>query len=292
MSGFDAWLRRVVPALPTLSRRRWLMAPLDAIDWLLRRPYAEFRDLPPNRFRIRVGVGNRILFNAAHFRLFPVNFWLEALNAGVLRMDSNILDIGCGCGRFAFVLREFHFHGREFTGRYTGIDVDAEMLDWCRGRFPAERFRWLQVDASSAVYAPRSEGAGAPATQSGSKRFDVADASQDFVLANSLFTHLLEDDLRSYIREAGRVLRPGGHLQFSVFLMEDVRDDQARGAHPGRWTFRHRVGHAWVENERLPEAAVAYERGFIQAECAAAGFAKPEVFRTHTHCMMRWTRLA
>jgi SAM-dependent methyltransferase len=278
VSGFDALLRRIVPALPTLSRKRWLMAPLDAIDWLLRRPYAEFRGLPPNRFRIRVGVGNRILFNAAHYRVFPVNFWLEALNAGVVKMDSNILDIGCGCGRFAFVLREFHFHGREFTGRYTGIDVDGEMLDWCRGSFAADRFHWLKVNAKSAVYAPDA------ATPAAAHRFDVADESQDFVLANSLFTHLLSEDLRAYIREAGRVLKRGGHFQFSVFLMQDVRADA------GRWTFRHKVGDAWVENEKLPEAAVAYERAFVDSACRDAGLTAPEVFRTHTHCMMRWQK--
>lgn len=286
MSGLDGLVRRIVPALPTLSRRRWLMAPLDGLDWLLRWPYREFRDLPPNRFRIRVGVGNRILFNAAHFRVFPMNFWLEALHAGAVRLDSSILDIGCGCGRFAFALREFHFHGCEFTGEYTGVDVDREMLDWCRANFPASRFNWLRVEAKSAVYAPENQ---SPASGD-SKQFDVPDASQDFVLANSLFTHLLTEDFRAYIREAGRVLKPGGYFQFSVFLMEDVRADAATGARTGRWTFAHRKGEAWVENERLPEAAVAYERAFVESICREAGFGEPHVFRTHTHCMMRLKR--
>lgn len=289
MSGFDGLMRQLVPALPNLSRIRPLMLPLDAIDWLLRMPYPEFRGLPPNRFRIRVGVGNRILFNAAHYRVFPVNFWIDALNAGAVRMDSNILDIGCGCGRFAFVLREFHFHGREFTGKYTGVDVDGEMLDWCRGNFPRERFAWLWVDDRSAVYAPRAVD-GVRSARESERRLDVADASQDFVLANSLFTHLLADDLRGYIREAGRVLKPGGRFQFSVFLMEDVRADQDRGQAAGRWTFRHRLGDAWIESKKLPEAAVAYERAFIESECSAAGFADAIAFRTHTHGMMRWTK--
>jgi SAM-dependent methyltransferase len=280
----DGLVRRLVPALPTLSRRRWLMAPLDAADWLLRLPYAELRGLPPNRFRIRVGVGNRLLGNAAHYRVFPLNFWLEALAAGVVRLDSRILDIGCGCGRFAFVLREFHYHGRAFTGVYTGVDVDAEMLDWCRGNFPADRFRWLKVDSRSAVYSPDGGASG------DAMRLEVGDGSQDFVLANSLFTHLLDDDFRAYIREAGRVLKRGGHFQFSVFLMEDVRADAAQDA-GGRWTFRHRMGEAWVENQRLPEAAVAYERAHVERECAAAGLGEPIVFRTHTHCVMRWRKL-
>lgn len=287
MSGVDSIIRRLVPALPTVSRNRLLMAPLDAIDWALRAPYRELRSLPPNRFRIRVGVGNRLLFNAAHYRVFPVNFWLEALNAGVVRLDSSIVDIGSGCGRFAYVLREFHFHGREFTGTYTGIDVDPEMLDWCRRNFDPRRFRWLGVRASSTVYSP---GTGASDVDKPNQRFDIPDASQDFVLANSLFTHLLADDLRVYIREAGRILKPGGYFQFSVFLMDDVRGELARDSAAARWTFRHRLGDAWVENLRLPEAAVAYERSLIEAECTAAGLTDPTAFRTHTHGMMRWRR--
>ena len=68
MSRFDAIVRRLVPSVPALSRNRLLMAPLDLLDRVISLPFAEARKLPPNRLRIRVGVGNRILFNQFQHR--------------------------------------------------------------------------------------------------------------------------------------------------------------------------------------------------------------------------------
>lgn len=269
-------LRRLVPAVPVLSRARWAMLPLDLLDRALNLPWREFRNIPPNRMRLRVGVGNRLLFNAAHFRLLPINFWLDALNAQIVSLDSAILDIGSGCGRFAFPLREFDFHGRRFTGRYIGVDLDAEMIDWCRRHFPPDRFEFHVVPGRSKTY-----GTDHPSPA----RLPVPDASMGLVLANSLFTHLLEDDVVSYLKEAARVLRPGGYVQFSAFVIEDVR------AHPDpRWTFRHRQGAAWVESPKYPEAAVAYERAWYDGLRNALGLQAEAPMAHHTHTMMRWRR--
>lgn len=275
MPALDAWIRRVLPAVPVLSRRRWLMLPLDAFDRLCCLPWRELRGLPPNHMRMRIGVGNRLLFNAAHFRLFPINFWFDAVAAGIFSLDSTVVDIGCGCGRFALPLREFDFHGRRFTGRYIGLDIDEEMIGWCRGHFPGDRFEFHAVPGSSRTYGTEGRGGLLP----------IADASADLIIANSLFTHLLADDFAAYIGEASRMLRPGGILQFSAFVIEDVR------AHPTpRWSFRHRAGEAWIENEKYPEAAVAYERAWIEARCVGAGLRACEPLRHHTHTMARWRK--
>ena len=140
-----------MPAVPRLSRVGWLMWPLDVLDRALCWPWRELRGLPPNRMRIRVGVRNRIFFNGAHFVRFPVNFWLEALAAGVVRPDSRIVDLGSGCGRFAAVWRDFMYHGRGFTGVYTGVDIDEEMLAWCRGHFRPGRFVGLKPGLARGV---------------------------------------------------------------------------------------------------------------------------------------------
>ena len=51
------------------------------------------------------------------------------------------------------------------------------------------------------------------------------------------------------------------------------------GSLGGRWTFRSRVGEAFVENANLPEAAVAYSRDFLERACRRAGFDDVEVIR-------------
>lgn len=279
MSALTSHLRRIVPSVPRLSHHRLLMLPLDALDALLRLPYSELRGLPPNRFRIRVGVGNRLLGNAVHYRTFAYNFWLDAFVTGLVGPSSDILDVGCGCGRFAMPLRDFSYHGHRFAGHYTGIDVDAEMLSWCRRHFPADRFTFLEVKTASAAYRPHGS--------TGRTRFDVDDATQDLVLANSLFTHLLPNDAETYVREASRVLRPGGQLRFSALRIEDVRDGVV-----DRWTFKHRHDEAYIEDPRVPEAAVAYEDAYFTSLLRDSGFDSIDRLPTQHHAIYCATRQA
>jgi hypothetical protein len=51
----------------------------------------------------------------------------------------------------------------------------------------------------------------------------------------------------------------------------------SRGYLGGRWTFSRRLGNAYVENLKYPEAAVAYERAYLEANVRAAGFSEVQV---------------
>lgn len=264
----DAAARRLVPAVPTISRSRPLMAPLDALDYLVSLALGVAGEVPPNRLRIRVGAGNRLLFNQVMHREMGVGFWLSRFADGTVRADSRILDIGCGCGRYASVLAGSRLAGAvDFRGVYTGVDVDPEMIAWCRARFPADRFTFLLSPMRSVVYNPGGEADAAP-------RLDVPDASQNFVFSVSLFTHLLAPDVEGYLREAARVMAPGAAMRMTVFCLDDLR---ASGLLGGRWTFAHTAGPARLESERRPEAAVAYERAWLLDACARAGLAEARV---------------
>lgn len=317
----DRTIRRLVPAVPALSRVKVLMWPLDALDRVLNLPYRELRGLPPNHMRIRVGVGNRLLFNGTQFRMLPMNFWIDALAEGHVSLSSNIVDLGCGCGRFAMALRDFWFHDRTFTGTYFGVDVDDEMLAWCRAHFPADHFNFHKVEVYSRTYNPRPDTSVLPvaphitpsgtsthaATSLNGARVHLAhadaaqteikpnvvapfslplpSASQDFLFANSLFSHLLEGDFIAYLRESARVLRPGGWMHFSAFCLEHV--DKSPGS---RWSFQHQEGHAHVEDRRYPEAAVAYALAWLKEQSLAAGFSSFEALPSTTQTMIRCRR--
>lgn len=264
----DGVARQLVPSVPALSRSRLLMAPLDAVDSLVSLALGVAGELPPNRLRLRVGAGNRILFNQVMHREMGVGFWLSRLAEGTVQAESRLLDIGCGCGRYASVLAGTRLSGAvDFRGTYTGVDVDPEMIAWCRRHFPPERFMFLLSPMRSKVYNPGGE-AGAP------PRLDVPDASQDFVFSVSLFTHLLAGDVEGYLRETARVMAPGASMRMTVFCIDDLRDAGTLG---GRWTFAHRDGPAYLESERYPEAAVAYERAWLLDACKRAGLADARV---------------
>jgi SAM-dependent methyltransferase len=256
-TSFDRFIRRLVPSVAVLSRRRALMAALDVVSRLVAAPYPEFRGLPPNHMRIRVGVGNRLLFNEAHFLQFGTSVLTSLLDRGEITLDSDVVDIGSGCGRFAEALLR---HG--FRGGYTGVDIDDEMIAWCRGHFPSERYRFELADVYSEVYNP--DGART------ANAIPCEDGTQDLVVAYSVLSHLLEDDVRSYLREACRVLRPGGRIHMGAFCLEDMEELGTLG---GRWTFPHRSGRAYLQSRRYPEAAVAYHREDLIAWMQDAGFA-------------------
>ncbi|MBZ0171767.1 MAG: class I SAM-dependent methyltransferase [Phycisphaerales bacterium] len=251
------------------------MWPLDMADrvlgWLV-----GAGAMPPNRFRIRIGAGNRILGNQIQHASLPVSLWFDAFASGAVTQTSDILDLGCGCGRYAWWLWRYSFFGKGYTGRYTGLDVDREMIDWCGTHYDA-RFRFLHVDDRSEVYNP----GGATGGDRGG-RWPVDDASQDFVFSVSVLTHLLAEDLERSITESARVLRPGGRMQMTVFCVEHFE-----GRAGGRWSFRHRRGPAYIESEKYPEAAVAYEAEHLLECCREAGLVDVELIPGDAHSLLR-----
>lgn len=213
--------------------------------------------MPPNRFRIRVGVGNRLLFNQPQFLTHGADLAIRIFGLGLARCDSNIVEIGAGCGRLAFTLK----HADAFVGGYTGTDVDKEMIDWCDEHLGDNRFRFLHSDVYNALYNP-----------TGSRQplaIPLQDGSQQLVMSHSLFTHLLEEDVRRCMQEAHRLLDAGGFMAMTVFCLDHMRSSGHLG---GRWTFPNPMGNARVESLDYPEAAVAYDRTYLEAAALDAGF--------------------
>jgi len=194
-----------------------------------------------------------------------VNFWLYAFAQGWAALDSSIVELGSGCGKTAVALRDFEYMGARFRGQYYGFDVDAGMVRWCRNNFDPEHFRFRALDRFSSVYNP----GGSSTSQVHLEGCE--DKSMDLVVSQSLFSHLLESDVRAYLKESARVLRSGGIMATTFFCIDDLRALNLLG---GRWTFEHRRDAAYVENESYPEAAVAYDRSWMEEICRDAGFSK------------------
>ncbi len=200
-----------------MSHGRVVVLPLDVADGAVSGAMGVGAELPPNRMRIRIGAGNRLLFNQVQHLHMAVPFWMDRLESGEVHAGSCICDIGCGCGRYAASFHRSAFRsGPGFTGHYTGIDIDREMILWCRGHFPEDRFSFQLADMRSTIYNPDgSESLGA--------RLELGDDSQDVVFSVSLFTHLLGQDNGGYLRETAGVLRAGGWARLTACAVGWVR---------------------------------------------------------------------
>ncbi|MDP9235139.1 MAG: class I SAM-dependent methyltransferase [Actinomycetota bacterium] len=237
---------------------------LRLLDMPGRALFPEVRQLPPNYLRCRVGVGGRIFGNEIMYLTRGLDLWLFLLANDDVGWNSDIIEIGCGCGRRTHLLRDFNFHGLRYTGHYIGIDVDAEMLDWCRNNFDSERFEFHQSTHETKAY---ENDMGVDAYYA----LPAADASIDLVFGTSVLTHLLENQLANYFRESYRVLKETSAMVMTCKCLD--LDPDLRGN-----TYRHQIGNAYVENEEVPQMAVAYEERFILDACREEGFSSARIY--------------
>jgi SAM-dependent methyltransferase len=113
-----------------------------------------------------------------------------------LRPGDYLIDVGCGAGRLAKPLAQY------LQGKYLGIDVVPPLVDYARRLVARPDWRF---EIASGLKIPE------------------ADEKADMVCFFSVFTHLLHEESFVYLREARRVLRPGGKIVFSFldFRMDD-----------------------------------------------------------------------
>lgn len=224
----------------------WLAGPIDRL-WLR----ATGRDhLPPLWLRRHTGPVAAFESAARETAAF-----LDRLE--LVRADDTVLDVGCGPG--AMVPELARRLGP--AGRYVGFDVHGPSIRWAKKRHAGDaRLRFEHADLVSAWGA----GAGAASTY----RFPLDDGRADFVLAKSVFTHLLEADARRYLAEVRRVLRPGRGAVVTAFLY----DENGPGLPEVQRAFPYSDGRTirWRLRAR-PSAAVAYGREFFEAMVSGAG---------------------
>lgn len=111
-----------------------------------------------------------------------------------LRRDGYLIDVGCGSGRLASPLSDY------LTGRYLGIDIVPELVDYARQLVPRSDWRF---EVAAGLSIPEK------------------DHTADMVCFFSVFTHLLPEQSFVYLQESVRVLKPEGRIVFSFLELEE-----------------------------------------------------------------------
>src|SRR5215213_1404480 len=109
----------------------------------------------------------------------------EAVIYHGLKKDHYLIDVGCGSGRLAKPVSGY------LEGKYLGIDVVPGLVEYARKLVGRPDWRF---EVAQGLTIPE------------------ADAQADMVTFFSVFTHLLHEESFVYLREAGRVLKPGGKI--------------------------------------------------------------------------------
>jgi SAM-dependent methyltransferase len=251
-SAAKARARLIYLAKAVARYLRWLPADL--------RREVGARPLPPRRLSF-VGrgdferTGDEYL---AHFRAL-----------GGLQPGDRVLDMGCGIGRMAIPLM-----GYLDGGSYEGFDVGRAMIRWCSRELTPQRpeFRFTWAPVYNQKYNPFGT------VSAADFRFPYEEASFDFVFATSLFTHLVRAETEHYLREAARVLRPGGTALLTFFLL-DERAEAEVAAGRASFDFRHPIEGGFTSDPSQPEEAIAYRAGDLRETMAAVGLEIEEPIR-------------
>lgn len=237
-----ATLKRLVPKRLQPAGRRVYYLPADVLDYFQGR-----RDpLVPPRGLAHVGGGD--------FREIGERSLSHFVKFGGLQPGDRVLDIGCGVGRMAVPLTRY----LSTNGSYEGFDIVPKEIEWCKRkitpRFP--NFRFLVADIRNKEYNPWGE------AKASEYEFPYEDASFDFVILTSVFTHLLPKEVDNYLGEISRVLRPGGRCFATFFLLNE---GSLRLIREGQSTIRfdHSLGSCRIKDKNTPENAVAYEEPHV-----------------------------
>jgi SAM-dependent methyltransferase len=140
-------------------------------------------------------VDNRLDYSSPEMEAFwaegpqIVDDCLGRAGAPAIEPHHDVVEIGCGIGRLTRPLAE-----RARSVR--ALDVSAEMLRRAREALPdAHNVEWVHGDGVSLA--------------------GIADASADVVFSHVVFQHIPDPQVTlGYVREMGRVLRPGGWSAF------------------------------------------------------------------------------
>ena len=232
---------KLSPGLRFLVRRIWYL-PLDLWETITGKRDA----MIPHKGAIFVGAGDFI--ETGRFHLARM---LELAN---LKPDDTVLDIGCGIGRLAVPLTGY----LNENGAYYGFDIVKQGIDWCNKniakKFP--NFHFLHIPLKNDLYNLKTE------NESLHFVFPYNDNQFNVIVLNSVFTHMVADDVSNYLNQIHRVMAQNGKCMATFFILNDESKNNIL-QNKTEFTFPYPHKNCFLMDKNVKEANVAFDEKFL-----------------------------
>ena len=124
-----------------------------------------------------------------------------------------LVDVGCGV-KFTRAIVNHDLS----IGRYVGLDVDAEVIDFLQREVQDRRFSFHRINIHNERYNPTGK------VLDDTSSLPIDDVSSDLVTGYSLFTHLAPDDFFHMARMMREHALPRTRLVITLYLDATSRD--------------------------------------------------------------------
>jgi SAM-dependent methyltransferase len=124
---------------------------------------------------------------------------------GLLSLDENVLNLGCGIGRIENAIYKE-------VNSILGVDVSSRMVELARQKVPAVNVRFQTVDGKTLA--------------------GIASEQFDLFVSFIVLQHIPRPSVASYIAEVMRVLKPGGRFLFQIPIRTDGTSPEPPPEHP------------------------------------------------------------
>jgi SAM-dependent methyltransferase len=178
-----------------------------------------------------------------------------------LKAGHYLWDVGCGCG-----FLELALESAGWKGRLVGTDIHKPSIEWAQRtitrRIPY--FRFIHADIYNAAYWPQGR------LSAGEWLPGFAERDFDIVVAKSLCTHMLPDELDIYLKAISTRLNPTGKALITFFILNSAQE-KLKSSNQISFTKPERGSVYAVRHLAAPTAAVAYEESYLLERLEQSG---------------------
>lgn len=131
----------------------------------------------------------------------------------ILEENFRILDFGCGQGRLLNGL----LYNKVVYKEYVGLDTSQNAITWCRRYLNYnDKIKFIHLPSYNARYNSKATGL---------RELPLDIGKFNLIFLNSVFSHMLSEDIVFYLNEFNKYLEPNGYVYITAFIEENVPDE-------------------------------------------------------------------